>query len=40
VVFDLDADGKRLRMVKLTEYAGEKGEDPVAHAGKNCVTHG
>jgi type I restriction enzyme R subunit len=24
VVFDLDADGKRLRMVKLTEYAGEK----------------
>src|ERR1035438_2481028 len=24
VVFDLDADGNRLRMVKLTEYAGEK----------------
>src|SRR5258708_34727950 len=24
VVWDLDADGKRLRMVKLTEYAGEK----------------
>jgi type I restriction enzyme R subunit len=24
VVFDLDADGRRLRMVKLTEYAGEK----------------
>ena len=24
VVFDLDADGKRLRMVRLTEYAGEK----------------
>jgi type I restriction enzyme R subunit len=24
VVFDLDADGTRLRMVKLTEYAGEK----------------
>jgi type I restriction enzyme R subunit len=24
VVWDLDADGKRLRMVRLTEYAGEK----------------
>ncbi len=24
VVWDLDAEGKRLRMVKLTEYAGEK----------------
>jgi type I restriction enzyme R subunit len=24
VVFELDADGKRLRMVKLTEYTGEK----------------
>jgi type I restriction enzyme R subunit len=24
VVWDLDADGKRLRMIKLTEYAGEK----------------
>lgn len=24
VVFDLDTDGKRLRMVRLTEYAGEK----------------
>jgi type I restriction enzyme R subunit len=24
VVWDLDADGRRLRMVKLTEYAGEK----------------
>jgi type I restriction enzyme R subunit len=24
VVFDLDSDGTRLRMVKLTEYAGEK----------------
>lgn len=24
VVWDLDVDGKRLRMVKLTEYAGEK----------------
>ena len=24
VVWDLDADGKRLRMVELTEYAGEK----------------
>ena len=27
VVWDLDADGKRLRMVKLTEYAGDAHSD-------------